>query len=76
MSENMLKYNVDLHSERWRLSLQIAPPGTCQAGITKIPFSIPLRAPAENPSTPLYETYHGINLNVQVRPASHAPSSC
>lgn len=46
---------------------QLAGPGTCPPGTTRIPFALPLRPPAENPSTPLYETYHGINVNVQVR---------
>jgi hypothetical protein len=32
-----------------------------------LPFALPLRAPPDNPGTPLYETYHGINISVQAR---------
>jgi hypothetical protein len=44
---------------------QVAPPGRCEEGVTRLPFALPLRPPAENPGTPLYETYHGINVSVQ-----------
>ncbi len=57
---------VRSHSARTRTHrTQVAPPGRCEEGVTRLPFALPLRAPAENPSTPLYETYHGINVSVQ-----------
>jgi hypothetical protein len=43
----------------------VAPAGRCEEGVSCFPFSIPLRPPQENPTTPLYETYHGMNVNVQ-----------
>lgn len=43
----------------------MAPPGRCEEGVTRLPFALPLRPPAENPGTPLFETYHGINVSVQ-----------
>jgi len=39
----------------------------CPEGVTRFPFSLPLRPHPENPATPLFETYHGINVNVQAR---------
>ena len=59
--------------------MQVAPSGSLPEGVTKLPFALPLRAPPENPNTKLHETYHGINISVQVReraarpPAAHAP---
>jgi len=42
----------------------IAPPGRLPEGRSEIPFSVPV---APNPDGPgvLYETYHGVNINVQ-----------
>lgn len=41
------------------------PAGRCEEGVTTFPFSLPLRPPQENGATLLYETYHGMNVNVQ-----------
>ena len=42
----------------------------------KLPFALPLRAPPENPNTKLHETYHGINISVQVwEHAAHSPAT-
>ena len=45
---------------------QAAPAGTLPEGVSRLPFALPLRAPTENPNTKLHETYHGINISVQV----------
>lgn len=49
-------------------SAQVVPPGRFDDGVTRLPFSLPLRPASENPKTPLYETYHGVNVNVQASP--------
>jgi len=46
-------------------SVLVAPAGRLEEGVTRLPFALPLRPPAENPGTTLYETYHGINISVQ-----------
>lgn len=49
----LLNYNVEL-----------AKPGRFPSGTTEIPFEMPLRAKG---SRQLYETYHGVFVNIQVR---------
>ena len=44
-------------------SLEIAKPGKLPSGKTEIPFEVPLK-PKGNKT--LYETYHGVFINVQV----------
>ena len=45
-------------------SLEVAKPGKIPAGKTEIPFEVPLRPKANKE---LYETYHGVFVNIQVR---------
>lgn len=45
-------------------SLEIAKPGKLPSGKTEIPFEVPLK-PKGNKT--LYETYHGVFINVQVQ---------
>jgi hypothetical protein len=47
----------------------VVPAGRFEEGVTVFPFALTLRAPPENPDTKLYETYHGMNVNVQARGA-------
>ena len=44
-------------------SLEIAKPGKLPPGKTEIPFEVPLRAKANRT---LFETYHGVFVNIQV----------
>lgn len=44
-------------------SLEVAKPGRLPAGRTELPFEFPLR-PKGNRT--LYETYHGVFINIQV----------
>ncbi|XP_064610239.1 vacuolar protein sorting-associated protein 26C-like [Liolophura sinensis] len=43
-------------------SLEVAKPGKLPSGKTEIPFEIPLKG---KPNKPLYETYHGVFVNIQ-----------
>lgn len=43
-------------------SLEIARPGKFPNGVTEIPFEFPLKG---KPGQPLYETYHGVFVNIQ-----------
>ena len=51
---------------------QVAPAGRLEEGVTRLPFALPLRPPPDNPDTPLFETYHGINISVQACRAAPA----
>ena len=44
---------------------QVAPAGRLPEGRTEIPFSVPVKPEAGGPGV-LYETYHGVNINIQV----------
>lgn len=44
-------------------SLELSKPGKFTSNITEIPFEIPLRAKTSNRH--LYETYHGVFINIQ-----------
>ncbi|XP_073954253.1 LOW QUALITY PROTEIN: vacuolar protein sorting-associated protein 26C [Choristoneura fumiferana] len=48
------------------ISVELAPPGKIPAGVTEIPFEIPLRPrQAVSPGYPgLLETYHGVFVNI------------
>ena len=46
---------------------QVCPAGRFEEGVTRLPFSVPLQAPSDRPKSPLYETSHGVNVNVQAR---------
>lgn len=48
-------------------TVEVVPPGRFEDGVTRLPFSLPLRPPPESPKMALHETYHGVNVNVQVR---------
>ena len=54
---NSLKPIHVLHQQ-----LELAAPGKIPRGVTEIPFELPLRA---KPNKTLYETYHGVFVNVQ-----------
>ena len=54
---NTLKPIHVLHQQ-----LELAAPGKIPSGVTEIPFELPLRA---KPNKTLYETYHGVFVNVQ-----------
>ena len=43
-------------------SVDVAPPGKVPAGKTEVPFEFPLTA---RPNKTLYETYHGVFVNIQ-----------
>jgi len=43
-------------------SIDVASPGKVPAGKTEIPFEFPLTA---RPNKTLYETYHGVFVNIQ-----------
>lgn len=45
-------------------SVEIAKPGRLQSGATEIPFEFPLKSKS---SERLYETYHGVFVNIVVR---------
>ena len=45
------------------VTLNAAKPGKIPAGKTEIPFEVPLKAKLNKT---LYETYHGVFVNVQV----------
>lgn len=44
--------------------MDIAKPGKLPSGRTEIPFEIPLKAKGNKE---LYETYHGVFVNIQVK---------
>ena len=46
-------------------ALEISKPGKFPALKTEIPFEIPLRTKSSGKH--LYETYHGVFINIQVR---------
>ena len=54
---NSLKPIHVLHQQ-----LELVAPGKLPSGLTEIPFELPLRA---KPNKTLYETYHGVFVNVQ-----------
>ena len=54
---NSLKPIHVLHQQ-----LELVAPGKLPSGVTEIPFELPLRA---KPNKKLYETYHGVFVNVQ-----------
>ena len=54
---NSLKPIHVLHQQ-----LELAAPMKIPSGVTEIPFELPLRA---KPNKTLYETYHGVFVNVQ-----------
>ena len=45
-------------------TLELAKPGQISTVRTEIPFQIQLKG---KPNKPLYETYHGVFVNIQVR---------
>ena len=45
-------------------TLEVAKPGRLPAGKTEIPFELPVKAKGNKE---LYETYHGVFVNIQVR---------
>eukprot|EP00854_Cymbomonas_tetramitiformis_P024645 gene24645-29977_t len=42
----------------------IAPAGKLPEGKSELPFALPLRTAGPN-TLPFYETYHGVNINIQ-----------
>ena len=46
------------------VAFDVAKPGRIPAGKTEIPFEVPLQP---KPNKTLYETYHGVFVNIQVR---------
>ena len=45
-------------------TLEVAKPGRLPAGKTEIPFELPVKAKGNKE---LYETYHGVFVNIQVK---------
>ena len=45
-------------------TLEVAKPGRLPAGKTEIPFELPVKAKGNKE---LYETYHGVFVNIQVQ---------
>ena len=45
-------------------TLEVAKPGRLPAGKTEIPFELPVKAKGNKE---LYETYHGVSVNIQVK---------
>lgn len=43
------------------ITCDVSSPGRLPAGITEIPFEIPIKA---KPNRVLYETYHGVYVNI------------
>lgn len=45
-------------------NLSLSPPGRLQEGITRIPFSFPLEGDPTSSASPLFETFHGANIQI------------
>lgn len=46
------------------LTVELVKPGRLPTGVTEIPFQVPLKGSSSSSSPSLYETYHGVFVNI------------